>query len=133
VTPTSLAVSPVSWAARVADDDVLVLDCLGTLLGALIEAEGGIGPAPADEALEATVTAATGRIVEALTSRRGPTIVVSNEVGWGIVPQYPSARLFRDVLGRANRILAGSADRAWLVVAGRCIDLKAYPKTEDIT
>jgi adenosylcobinamide kinase / adenosylcobinamide-phosphate guanylyltransferase len=50
-------------------------------------------------------------------------VVVTNEVGSGVVPPYPLGRIYRDVLGRVNQQLAARADRAWLLVAGRPIEL----------
>ena len=55
--------------------------------------------------------------------RESPTVVVSNEVGMGIVPATPVGRSFRDLLGRVNAVFAGRADRAYLVVAGRTLEL----------
>ncbi len=55
--------------------------------------------------------------------RSGLTIVVSNEVGLGIVPDNVLARSYRDVLGRVNAIWADAADRALLLVAGRALPL----------
>lgn len=45
-------------------------------------------------------------------------LVVTNEVGMGVVPSYPLARVFRDLSGRANQILAAYADQVWMVVCG---------------
>jgi adenosyl cobinamide kinase/adenosyl cobinamide phosphate guanylyltransferase len=51
-------------------------------------------------------------------------VVVSNEVGLGVVPDTPLGRRYRDVLGRVNAIFAAAADRACLVVAGRALELR---------
>ncbi len=64
-------------------------------------------------------------LVEALLSRRGDTIVVSEEVGLGVHPMTEVGRLFADRLGEANRRVAEVADRCLLVVAGRVIELPA--------
>ncbi|MEW6477175.1 MAG: bifunctional adenosylcobinamide kinase/adenosylcobinamide-phosphate guanylyltransferase [Actinomycetota bacterium] len=64
-------------------------------------------------------------LVQALVSRRGDTIVVSEEVGLGVHPVSEVGRLFADRLGEANRRVAEVADRCLLVVAGRVIDLPA--------
>ena len=53
-----------------------------------------------------------------------PVILVSNEVGMGIVPENRLARRFRDIAGRANQILARGADEAWLIVSGLPVKLK---------
>jgi adenosylcobinamide kinase / adenosylcobinamide-phosphate guanylyltransferase len=55
--------------------------------------------------------------------RRAPTIAVSNEVGWGIVPMHPVSRRYRDLLGVANQVWAAEADRVLLMVAGRALPL----------
>ncbi|HET6497560.1 MAG TPA: bifunctional adenosylcobinamide kinase/adenosylcobinamide-phosphate guanylyltransferase, partial [Coriobacteriia bacterium] len=62
-----------------------------------------------------------------LAARRGDTVVVTNETGWGVVPAYPSGRVFRDALGRANAALCTIADAAYLVVNGRLVDLTSAP------
>ena len=114
------------WIAAVADA-VLVLDCLGTLVShACYDAVGEveIAPAGAEEAVAVRVDA----LLTALLARTGDTIVVTNETGWGVVPAWPSARIFRDELGRANRRLVAAADAAYLVVDGRCLDLKSLPE-----
>ena len=58
-------------------------------------------------------------------SSDGPTIVVSNEVGLGIVPASPVAREYRDLLGAVNAAFVRRADDAAFVVAGRAIPLQA--------
>jgi len=50
--------------------------------------------------------------------------VVSNEVGLGIVPEYPLGRQFRDVLGRTNQLVASRSSEAYLLVAGLALRLK---------
>jgi cobalamin synthase/adenosyl cobinamide kinase/adenosyl cobinamide phosphate guanylyltransferase len=64
-------------------------------------------------------------LVDALVSRRGDTVVVSEEVGLGVHPVSEVGRLFADVLGEANRRVADVADRCLLVVAGRVVELPA--------
>ncbi|MEJ5199533.1 MAG: bifunctional adenosylcobinamide kinase/adenosylcobinamide-phosphate guanylyltransferase, partial [Anaerolineae bacterium] len=51
-------------------------------------------------------------------------IVVSNEVGLGLVPPYPLGRAYRDALGRANQRLAAAADRVLFMVAGLPLQIK---------
>jgi adenosylcobinamide kinase/adenosylcobinamide-phosphate guanylyltransferase len=59
----------------------------------------------------------------ASASREREVIVVSNEVGGGVVPGTPVGREFRDLQGLFNQALAREAERVWLVVAGRSIEL----------
>lgn len=63
-------------------------------------------------------------------ARPAPTIAVSNEVGWGIVPMHPVSRRYRDLLGLANQAWAAQADRVLLMVAGRALPL--HPLEEGI-
>jgi len=51
-------------------------------------------------------------------------VIVTNEVGSGIVPIYQSSRLFRDIAGRANQILANAADEAYLLVSSLPVKIK---------
>jgi adenosyl cobinamide kinase/adenosyl cobinamide phosphate guanylyltransferase len=88
--------------------DLAVVDCL-TLWVANVLLRGG--------AAEADPVAAT------LAGRPGPGVVVSNEVGMGIVPDHPLGRAYRDALGSVNAAFAARADRAALLVAGRLLEL----------
>ncbi len=60
----------------------------------------------------------------ALESRQAPVVLVSNEVGFGIVPDNELARRFRDLQGRLNQRIAARADRVVLMVAGLPIMVK---------
>jgi adenosyl cobinamide kinase/adenosyl cobinamide phosphate guanylyltransferase len=60
---------------------------------------------------------------EVAAARPGETIVVTNEVGLGIVPVNDLARAYRDLLGRVNAVWAEAADRVLFVVAGRTLEL----------
>ncbi len=110
-----------AWLPGVPADACLVVDCLGTLLSALLFDDA---TTPTEDAAEAIASG----VVEALLARTGNTIVVTNEVGMGVVPVSESGRLFRDALGRANARLTDAADAAYLVVAGRAFDLTALPR-----
>ncbi|KTT73862.1 bifunctional adenosylcobinamide kinase/adenosylcobinamide-phosphate guanylyltransferase [Sphingomonas endophytica] len=73
---------------------------------------------------DADVEAATDALVGALAGAGGRIVLVSNEVGWGIVPDNALARRFRDVAGRVNQRVAATVDRVDLVVAGLAMRLK---------
>lgn len=126
---------PELWLRDVPDDVCLVVDCLGTLLARLMGDAVPEDAELADAGLERRLEEVLDRLVAWLIERPGDTVVVTNEVGWGVVPASPSGRLFRDVLGRATARLVAAADCAWLVVAGRAIDLGtlelevAWPRT----
>jgi len=63
-------------------------------------------------------------LLQALALHQGTVICVTNEVGMGIVPDNPSARLYRDLVGRCNRMLAAAADEVYLVSCGIPLRLK---------
>jgi adenosylcobinamide kinase/adenosylcobinamide-phosphate guanylyltransferase len=67
---------------------------------------------------DADIEAETAGLESTLASRRGPVVLVSNEVGAGIVPDNALARRFVDLQGRLNQRIAARADRVVLVVAG---------------
>ncbi len=73
-----------------------------------------------DPILEGPIAAA----YDALAARPGPAIVVSDEVGLGIVPMHANARAYRDLVGIAHQRLAAIADEAYLFVAGLPVTLK---------
>lgn len=68
--------------------------------------------------------AEAGRLEAALGRRRGPIVLVANEVGLGIVPDNALARRFRDAAGRLNQRLAAVADEVVLMVAGLPMKVK---------
>ena len=59
----------------------------------------------------------------AIRGHDGPVVVVSDEIGLGLVPMDPVGRAFRDILGIAHQRLVADSDEAWLMVAGRAIAL----------
>ena len=62
-------------------------------------------------------------LIQAMTSSSADWVVVTNEVGLGLVPPYPLGRLYRDLLGRANRKLAGVSDEVYFLTAGMALPL----------
>ncbi|MGQ9555933.1 MAG: bifunctional adenosylcobinamide kinase/adenosylcobinamide-phosphate guanylyltransferase [Anaerolineae bacterium] len=109
-------------SASLSDARVVLVDCL-TLLVTNVMLAGGETP---EEATAQTAVLAEMQSLLDVCARSAATfIVVSNEVGMGLVPPYPLGRLFRDLLGRANQILARRADQVYLMVAGLPLDLKA--------
>jgi adenosylcobinamide kinase / adenosylcobinamide-phosphate guanylyltransferase len=91
----------------------VILDCLTLWVANALEAGWS------DEDVE-RAGAAVATIVAA---REQPTVVVSNEVGLGLVPQTPLGRTYRDLLGRVNAVFAAEAEEAYLMVAGRLLQL----------
>jgi adenosylcobinamide kinase/adenosylcobinamide-phosphate guanylyltransferase len=100
--------------AAAPEEACVVLDCLTLWTSNALEAGWN------DEA----VAQAAEEVARLAASRAAPTVVVSNEVGLGVVPDTPLGRRYRDVLGRVNAIFAAAAERACLVVAGRALELR---------
>ncbi len=96
---------------------LVLLDCLTLLTSNVLFAHED-DPEPALDAEVAGLLAAA--IEQDLT-----LIVVTNEVGMGIVPEYPLGRRYRDLLGRANQHVAAAADEVYLVIAGIAVELHA--------
>jgi adenosylcobinamide kinase/adenosylcobinamide-phosphate guanylyltransferase len=105
----------------------ILVDCVTLLVTNLVLAYSGeeeLVDAAAEEAADASVGAEIEALLKAQAGLELPMVLVSNEVGLGLVPPYPLGRLYRDVLGRANQRLAAAADRVYLVVAGLPMTLK---------
>ena len=93
------------------DGRPMLLDCLTLWLSSQMLAERDID-------------AECARLTRALSRPRGPWVVVSNEVGLGIVPDNALARRFRDAAGRLNQQVAATADRVVFMVAGLPMQVK---------
>ena len=94
-----------------AGDDAILLDCLTLWLANLMSAGRDIGKAERE-------------LWSALGDVRAPVVLVSNEVGLGIVPDNALAREFRDHAGRLNQAMAALADRVFFLAAGLPLTLK---------
>jgi adenosylcobinamide kinase/adenosylcobinamide-phosphate guanylyltransferase len=113
--------------ANIADyPDVLLLDCLTLLVtNILLSMED-----KSQNEIETAIQAEIDTLLATRSQLGVPLIVVSNEVGLGLVPEYPLGRMFRDGLGRANQHLATRADHVILMVAGIPMTVKEH---QDIT
>jgi adenosylcobinamide kinase/adenosylcobinamide-phosphate guanylyltransferase len=107
-----------------APSSCLLVDALGTWLAARIGER--IERLEIDySVLEAQLDREAAEFVDVLLSSPAHVVAVSEQIGWDVVPVVLSARLFRDTMGRMAQRLATRADRAYLVVAGYAIDLRA--------
>jgi adenosylcobinamide kinase/adenosylcobinamide-phosphate guanylyltransferase len=101
--------------------EVILIDCLTLLASNVIAPLDTVDQAVAEQALNAEIDA----LCEAFaTQHLAHWIIVSNEVGLGIVPAYPLGRTYRDALGRANQRLAAVADQVFFMVAGLPLTVK---------
>jgi adenosylcobinamide kinase / adenosylcobinamide-phosphate guanylyltransferase len=97
-----------------ADYDLLLVDCITLWINNLMYAAEHAG----GEVTEADVAARCEAWLAAAAARRGWVVVVTNEVGLGIVPDNPAARRYRDLVGRANQVIAARAETVTLVSCG---------------
>jgi adenosyl cobinamide kinase/adenosyl cobinamide phosphate guanylyltransferase len=72
--------------------------------------------------------AEVGELIECINRLNADFIIVTNEVGLGLVPANRLGRLYRDLLARANRMLAQTADEVYLMVAGLPVPIKPAKK-----
>ncbi len=101
-----------------------LVDSLGTWLAGTAGWAAGAGSGLGDGRGEEGLGGAAGRSLgDALASRGGDTVVVSDEVGLGVHPSSPAGRSYREALGRLNQQVASAADRVLLVVAGQVMRL----------
>lgn len=120
----------IATAIRSAPGCVLV-DCLGTWLARTVDAADAW--AQLDRAA-GVIAAARSELISAIQELSTPgaaserhLVLVSNEVGSGIVPDTTSGRFFRDQLGALNTQVASVVDRVLYVVAGRVLELSSAP------
>ncbi|MCM3625850.1 bifunctional adenosylcobinamide kinase/adenosylcobinamide-phosphate guanylyltransferase [Paenibacillus glycanilyticus] len=104
---------------------VVLVDCLTLwLTNVLMEAEEREKSTAVDEA-QLWLNRQIGELTAAAADYAFPLVLVTNEVGDGIVPAYPLGRKFRDEAGRLNQRIAAVSDKVFLVTAGIPVELKA--------
>ena len=109
---------PVAAAGPILDRyDTVVFDCLTLWVSNLLLRQAE------DSGAEAAILDATGALLDLIQSSAANWIVISNEVGLGVVPPSPLGRTYRDALGRVNQLVAARAGKAYLMVAGLALEL----------
>lgn len=106
--------------AQAAGAAVLV-DCLGTWLTSVID--GASAWEERSEVVHDLVFGHLAGVTDAINAYEGRIVLVTNEVGLGVVPTHRSGRLFRDILGTVNQRVAEVCDEVHLVIAGRVLVL----------
>lgn len=99
----------------IAPGDTILLDGLTLWVSSLIGDER--------PQVETVVEGPIGAVRVALREHAGPVVIVSDEIGLGLVPMDPVGRAFRDILGIAHQQLVADANEAWFMVAGRAMPL----------
>ncbi len=101
--------------------EVVIVDCLTLLANnVVVPLPETVTAAQAEAALLGEIEA----LLAAYQAGAGHWLIVSNEVGLGLVPPYPLGRVYRDALGRANQRVAIAADHVLFMVAGLPLAVK---------
>lgn len=110
----------------IGDAQVVILDCLTLLVSNVIgECRAKSDSEAVDEKLlQDELDMQLRELLEAIDAVGASCIIVSNEVGMGLVPVNRLGRLYRDLLGAANQAVAGRADEVYLMVAGVPVQVK---------
>jgi adenosylcobinamide kinase/adenosylcobinamide-phosphate guanylyltransferase len=103
--------------AKAASADVIIVDCLTLWLSNLLLREGG--------ASEMEVLGQVDTLLGVYEKGAASYIVVSGEVGLGLVPPYPLGRTYRDIMGWMNQKITKKADKVFLMIAGIPLELKS--------
>jgi len=103
---------------------VLLLDCITLWISNLLLAELDDQGEPSP-GCEQRIEARIEDLIKTVRRGEASMICVSNEVGWSLVPENKLGRLYRDIAGKANQILAKAAEQVYLVVAGYPMEIKA--------
>ncbi len=123
---------------RIEDVDVVLLDCLTLLVSNILTREGRdpfSSPSTGEDEgegengetiseVEKQVMAEVKELIKCINKHKGIFIVVSNEVGLGLVPENKLGRVYRDLLGKANQLLAQHADEIYFMVSGIPVKIK---------
>ena len=118
--PRGLAVA---LAAEAAEDRCVVVDCLTLWLANLLDGAEALPPGEGAEQLPA-FAAERAALLGLIPGLPGRVLFVANEVGFGLVPETPLGRLFRDEAGRLNQAVAALCGEVTLVAAGLPLKLK---------
>lgn len=102
-------------------EKIVILDCMTLLAGNVL---GRMSEPYHERTAQAVMDEETQNILDAYREIEAVWVIVSNEVGLGIIPPYPLGRLYRDVLGRTNQRLAAEADEVFFLVSGLAMKLK---------
>ena len=119
--------------ANASPGDAVLVDCLTLWVSNILlkaigpERDVDTMPPTAWAAIEASVVNEAQALLADARDRDLTLILVSNEVGMGVVPATPIGRHYRDILGRVNQVVGSASDTLILMVAGLAVDLRQLP------
>lgn len=103
---------------QIDDAGVVIIDCLTLLTSNLLRDE------PDYLKAEKQVMEEITRLIDCIDRLGASFIIVSNEVGMGLVPETRLGRIYRDMLGKANQLIAERSDKVYFMLAGICLKIK---------
>jgi len=103
---------------QIGDAEVVIIDCLTLLVSNLL------GDEPDYLKAEKQVLAEINQLIACMGKLDASFIVISNEVGAGLVPETKLGRIYRDLLGKANQLIAQRANEVYFMVAGIPVGVK---------
>jgi adenosylcobinamide kinase/adenosylcobinamide-phosphate guanylyltransferase len=110
---------------KIGDAQVVIVDCITLLVNDIFSQYSDQTGEQIDAPLiEKRLMAEVGELIEGINRLDASFIIVTNEVGLGLVPANRLGRLYRDLLAKANRMLVQAADEVYLMVAGLPVPIK---------
>lgn len=112
-------------AGNIGDARVVIVDCITLLINNILDQFGARPDEPGNAPLiEEMVAGEISQLIDCIDRIDAGFIIVTNEVGLGLVPANTISRLYRDLLGRANQMLAQQSREVYLMVAGLPLPVK---------
>jgi adenosylcobinamide kinase / adenosylcobinamide-phosphate guanylyltransferase len=109
---------------NIGDCKVVILDCITVLTGNLLSKMIDVDNQRDHKVIFKKIIEEIEGIIECMEKLNTSFIIVTNEVGMGVVPDNPMGRFYRDLLGKANQLLADRMDRVYLMVSGIPVKIK---------
>jgi adenosylcobinamide kinase/adenosylcobinamide-phosphate guanylyltransferase len=109
---------------KIGGAQVVIVDCITLLVNNIFSQYSDQGEQIDAPLIKKRLIAEIGELIECIRQVDASFIIVTNEVGLGLVPANRLGRLYRDLLARANQMLAQAADEVYLMVAGLPVPIK---------
>lgn len=103
---------------QIQDAEVVIIDCLTLLLSNLLKGK------PDYQEAEKRIAAEIDQLISCVDKSNVSFIVVSNEVGMGLVPENKLGRIYRDLLGKANQLIAQHSSEVYFMISGLPVKIK---------
>ncbi|MFC1950328.1 bifunctional adenosylcobinamide kinase/adenosylcobinamide-phosphate guanylyltransferase [Chloroflexota bacterium] len=110
---------------KIGEAQVVIIDCITLLINNIFSQYINSASEQIDTSLiEGEVTSEINELADCINRTDASFVIVTNEVGTGLVPTNKMGRLYRDLLGKANQILAQRVDEVYLMIAGLPVPIK---------